>query len=226
MKSNGFNSRWWSSLWRRSGNPEQELAPYRRLALQLHYELPRSESPRSVLVVSPSNSSFSAHGSATLASCLADEVRRPVLLIDACTTGADVSGILGCSAIRGFSDVLSDPKLPLEDLVLPTSHENVRFLPAGARFGLSQLAPPDDIHALLKVAEQRYEFVLLSGGSVLNNSMALALTPYVGCVLLLVIENETRVDDLDAAQDALSFCKARKVGLVLTTPLRGERWLI
>ena len=72
----------------------------------------------------------------------------------------------------------------------------------------------------------RYDFVLLSGGSVLDDSMALALAPHVGGVLLLVVENKTTVEGLDAAQDALSLCKARKVGLVLTTRVKGGRWPI
>lgn len=224
VNGDGSNSRWWPSLWGRWRRPEQDLAPYRRLALQLHYDLPRPDSARSVLLVTPTTSTLCAYGSAALACCLAEELQRPVLLIDASPRQPEVSRILDCTANRGYADFLSDPTLSLDELVLPTNHENVRFLPAGANLGPSQPASPDDIRVLLKAAESRYEFVLLSGGSVLHNSMALALTPCVGCVLLLAIENETMVDDLDAAQDALSFCKARKVGLVLTTPFRGERW--
>jgi Mrp family chromosome partitioning ATPase len=217
--SNGNGSHsWWASLWRRSHGSDQQLAPYRRIAIQLHYDLPRPDSARSVLLVSPTTSACCALGGLSLASCLAEEIRRPILLIDACPRGPEVSGMLECATMKGFADLLSDPSLPLEELVLSTNHQNVKFLPAGTT--TLQPAAPEAVKTLLKTAEERYDFVLLSGGSVLNDSMALALAPCVGCVLLLAVENETMVEDLDAAQDALSFCRARKVGLVFATPAR------
>jgi hypothetical protein len=218
---NGFGWRWWP-FWRRA-HESDDSAPYRRLALQLHYDLCRPDNPRSVLLVTPNPSRLCAYGSATLACCLADELRRPILLVDACPAAPEASRMLGSAAIRGFSDLLLTPSLPWDDLVLPTSHENVWFLPAGATVGPSQAAPPEHIVAVLKAAEARYDFVLVCGGSVLSNTMALAVVPYVGCVLLLAIENQTRVEDLDAAQETLQFCKASKVGLVFTTILRGGR---
>lgn len=199
----------------------QYLEPYRRLALQLHYGLPRPDNPRSVLLVTPTASALGAHGSTDLACSMADELRRPILLIDACPRDPEVSRILDCMGSRGFADILSDPGLRPDDFVLPTTHENVSFLPAGAEVASHRPAQPHDMSALLKAAEGRNDFVILSGGSVLNDSLSLALAPYVGCVMLLVIENETKVEDLDAARDALFFCKARQVGLVLTTALRG-----
>ena len=218
---NGFASRWWSSLrWRRSRPSDQDLAPYRRLAVQLHYELPRPESQRSVLLATPAETLLCANGSIALAGCLAEELCRPVLLVDASPRESEVSHLLDCAARRGFSDFWADPKLPLEELVLPTTQPNLCFLPAGTAVGTSHAAPAEDLAAWLGALESRYDFVLLAGGSVLHNSMALVLAPYVGCVLLLVMEDETRLDDLEAAQDALSFCKARKVGLLLTSPVR------
>ena len=135
-----------------------------------------------------------------------------------------MSHLLGCDGAPGLSDYLgADPKMPLADLVFPTTYPNVAFLPAGAPATLSKPAPPDEIAGLLLAMQQQYDFVLLCGGSVLNNSVALAVAPYLGCVLLLAVENETLVEDLDAAQDALAFCKARKVGIVFTTPARSGR---
>lgn len=221
LNGNGFASGWWASLWGRLRQSDVDLAPYRRLALQLHYALPRPDNPRSVLLVTPTTSGLCAHSSVTLVCCMGEALRRPVLLIDVCPRAPEASRILDCSANRGFADLLSDPKLPLDELALPTTREHVSFLPAGSNVGASAPASPEEMSAVLKAAESRYDFVLLSGGSVLSDSMALALAPHAGCVLLLVTENETPVEDLDAAQDSLSFCKARKVGLVLTTPVGG-----
>jgi shikimate kinase len=74
----------------------------------------------------------------------------------------------------------------------------------------------------LAEAQRQFDFVLLSGGSVLEDPAGLALLPNAGSVLLLVLENETRVEDLEAAERALALCKARNVRIVLTSPVRGE----
>ena len=96
----------------------------------------------------------------------------------------------------------------------------MHYLPAGT----SRPASTDNLDKLLGYAESHYDFVLLVGGSVLSDSLSLAVAPWAGCVLLLVTQNETRVDDLDNAQSALSYCKAKKVGMLLTTPTRRGVW--
>ena len=53
-----------------------------------------------------------------------------------------------------------------------------------------------------------------------DNGLALALAPLVGCVLLLATEDETMIDDLDAAQEALRIRKTRDIGVVLATRSR------
>jgi len=228
MKSNGNGTgggsaaRWWSSLWGRPHALDHNLEQYRRIALRLHYGLTRPGVPRSALLASPIVSTLSAQSSAALACCLADELRQPILLIDVSPKDPAASRLLECAARPGFADLLSNPELRLDDMVLPTNRENVSFLSAGSSVALFHTTPPDRLCALLQEVESRYDFVLLSGGAVLNNSVTLALAPHAGCVLLLVIENETLMEDLDAAQDALSFCKARQVGLVLATPAEGN----
>ena len=132
----------------------------------------------------------------------------------------EASRILACEDTRGFADVLNDPTIALDTLVLPTSRGNVSVLPAGTGADIPLVAASESVDTLLKAAESRYEFVVLSGGSVLHNSIVLSLARHVGCALLLAVENETKVADLDSAQNALVACKARKLGLVLTTPAR------
>lgn len=217
----GSGSRWWSSLWssrNRAAEVQQDFGPYRRLALQLHYELPRGSSSRSVLLVTPTASELCAHGSALLATCMGEELGKPVLFVDACVRRAEASHLVECSASRGLVDALADPQAPISDFVLPTTKPNVSFLPAG-NIEAGRVSTPEAMSAFVKAAEEQYDFVVLSGGSVLGDSAPLALAPYVGCVLLLIVENETKIEDLDAAQGTLSYCKARQMGLVLTTPV-------
>jgi len=221
---NGFHPWWWPSKWKRTPRAGEDLAPYQRLALQLHYDLPRSEAARSALLVTPSASNLCARGSVLLSTCLAEQLRRPILLIDVCPKDPEASRLMECTASRGFADFLSNPNLPLDELVIQTTCENVYFLPSGKEPAGSLPVSPETIGKLMQAAERQFDFVLLSGDSVLTDPLSLALAPCVGCVLLLVIENETRVEDLDAAHNALGYCKARKVGMLLTKPIRSGVW--
>lgn len=190
-------------------------APYRRLAMQLQHELATAQSPRSILLAAPNRSALSAHASPCLAYCLAEELGQSVLLVDASGQDRELSRLLGCEHQQGYFDLLSQPELDLNAWMLPTSHKGVRFLPAGTlpaeAMGRHQWA----ISGLLERALKGHDFVVLSGGSILHDTAALAATPHVGTVLLMPVENETLVADLDAAQKAVRFCKARHIGVVM-----------
>ena len=219
----GKNSPWWK-LWRRPPGPSPDQSAYSRLALQLHYDLPRETGSRTVLLLTPKTCRTGAGGGLQLAYSLGQELGRPVLLIDACPPRPEISQALACAQLPGWSELLHNPNLDLHSLTLPTSSEHVRFLPAGTH----AYAPPapEDIQARLKTAQKSYDFVVLFGGSVLDDLTSLALPAHVGCVLLLVAENETLTADLEAAEGALALRGAHNVRLVLTTPLRGNPGLL
>jgi hypothetical protein len=127
--------------------------------------------------------------------------------------------MLGCRHKLGFADCLSNAALPLTDLVLCTSHANLSFLPAGKPVAGARPSL-DDTRGFLTAAKQHYDFTVLCGGAVMADPGSLAIAPAVGRVLLLAIENETKIEDLDSARDALHFCKVDRVGLVLTSVAR------
>ena len=210
-----------ASLWKQWRSPELDLTPYRLLAMQLHYDLPREEQTRSVLLVTPDSSPSSGWAGVALGRCLAEELRQNVLRVDACPRAPELSRMLGVEDQRGLGDLLSGGSASLADYVLKTSTEYLGVLPAGTTPESARL---EQLQPLMEAAQARNDFVIFTGGSVLSDPFALGLAPHVGCVLLLAVENETKVEDLDAAQDALSYCRARRVGLVLTRPMReGKR---
>lgn len=194
---------------------ESGAAPYRRLALQLQHELTAAQSPRSVLLAAPNRSVQAAHASPCLAYCLAEELGVSVLLVDASGQDRELTRLLGCEQQPGYSDLLSQADQDPTPWLLPTSHKSVRFLPAGTVPTAAMGRHQDAIPVLLAQALRGHDFVVLSGGSVLHDTAALAATPHVGTVLLMPVENETLVADLDAAQKALRFCQARHIGVVM-----------
>lgn len=218
MRSNGSNGnghhgRWWHQLTRGRSRPS-DLSAYHRIALQLHYDLPRAGCGRSVLLVAPAKSKGCAQAGTTLAACLADQLRHRVLLVDTCPALAETTQVIAASAVApGVSDFVADATRSLQELVLPTTNDLVHFLPAGTDRPLAL----DRVGVLLEAAERLYDFVLLTGGPLLSDPLSLALAARVSCVLVLVIENDTRVEDLDTAHHALACCKAQRVGMLLTT---------
>jgi MinD-like ATPase involved in chromosome partitioning or flagellar assembly len=142
-----------------------------------------------------------------------------VLLVDASPDRPDVTVALGAEGQRGLLDLLADPSIPLRDVATPTTREHLWLLPIGRRSGTVS-ATPDAIATVLDAVGRTFDFTVLSGGSILDNSFSIALAPRVGSVLVLAIEGETRVEDLDTASNALTYCKAPKVGLVLGTSAR------
>jgi len=113
-----------------------------------------------------------------------------------------------------------DPALRLADLALPTSNPLLRFVPAGVAGVAGRTRSPEQVERAVRTLDDGADFVVLIGGSVLDDTMALAITPHVGSVLLMAFENQTLLADLDQAQRALRFCKARHVGLVISTGSR------
>lgn len=230
MFSRGFLST--SSNWMfgaaRTGPKAPDTGDFRRLAMQLHYDLPREEGGRSVLLVTPDISSLPAYSGALLAQCLAEELRSHVLLVDACRKASDLTRLAEAQGAPGLANYLGDPRITLDAVTVPTRHENVWLLPSGNPSesadtrGAERNTESAGIAALLADAAEKFDFVVLAGGSVLHDSLALAMAPQAGCVLLMAVENQTRLEDLDLAQQSLAFCRPRKIGLLLTLPIRPD----
>lgn len=214
---NGFRTGIFSS---RPHAVDQEDVSYRRLALQLHYDAVDGRLPRSVLITAPDGSAACAHATIGLACSLATELGRPVLLVDACSAAGSVTRLMADPQRPGLGELLANPALPLASLVLPTSHPNLSLLPAG----VCPSNCPDSavLTRALDLLATSYDFLVVAGGGALTHSLTRALAPHVGSVLLLGVENETRTDDLDAAQSALRFSNVQRLALVLTTQTRSR----
>jgi hypothetical protein len=202
------------------GLTDVDEAAYQRLVLQLHHDLPRGEKRRMVLVTTANAAPQLAAAGLAVAYSLAEELQQPVLCVDVHLKGGDASRMMGCLAAPGFTDLLLDPNLRVSDLALPTSHPKLHFMPAGVA-GAGRPRSPEHIEHCLGLLDASHDFVVLVGGSVLDDTVALSITPHPGSVLLIGFENETLLADLDQAQRALRFCRARQIGLVIGTSGRS-----
>jgi hypothetical protein len=190
-------------------------APYRRLALQLHYDLPREEGNRSVLIATPTRSPLGASASLHLARSLAEHVQQPVILADTSREGV-LSTLLGCESMPGLREMLTNEREEMGDYLLPTSAHHVAFLPSGRRSSDGTLAASTRIAPLVAAARRQSDFIVFSGGAILDDSLSLAVAPHVGLVLLLAMENETLIEDLEEAKQTLERCHAPRLALVFS----------
>jgi MinD-like ATPase involved in chromosome partitioning or flagellar assembly len=169
------------------------------------------------MLASVGSGDLAARACLELASGLAHELGKGILVVDAAPSERHLSTLLHCAGRTGLTDALFDSELPLGEIVLPTTHPNVAFVAAGAHTNPVEFAVAERIGRLLEVFQRDHEIVLLCGGIVPTNALALALAPLVGCVLLLATEDETMIEDLEAAQEALRIRKTRDVGVILAT---------
>ncbi len=213
----------WLRRWLDPAGAKVDQAPYRRLALQLSYDLEAADTPPSLLIVTPTTSSLSPHATLALSRTMADELQKTILLVDAWPRGPGLSHLLGANdSAGGFTDLV-DGGPSLASMVCSTNDPSISLLPAGRVAAPRGIASSANLQGLLEAAQSQADFVLISAGSVLDDPAALALAPWVGAVLLLVIENETRLEDLQVARDVLTARGSRRIGVALTRPVRAPR---
>ena len=199
-----------------------DLAIYRRLAIQLNHDMDGTSPPRSVIVAGPTDALASSHASIALAGCMGEELRQRILLVDA-SPEAEITRMMGCSNEAGFSEMLHDPELAVDGLLLATTVELVKLLPAGILSGQPRRHAAADPAELLRRLQPHADILVLAAGSVLNGSAALALAPFASSVVLVPIEDQTLAEDLDAAHESLRMCKARRIGILMASAARARR---
>jgi len=211
-----------------AGVKRLDSAHFRRLAMQLEVDLPDSPVGHAVVLTSAVAGDQSIGAAAALAFSLADEFDKRVLLIEGSIT-PPVSDRVDSAHIQGFIDLLGDEAATGEQLadraakfIKPTDHDRVFVLPSGAR---QTDRPPrlryNRLPAALNAFRAKYDYVLIQAGPILEDPSARALATVADRVLLIAVEDRTRLEHLESARAALAESKSCKVGIVLLKPRRG-----
>jgi Mrp family chromosome partitioning ATPase len=219
---------WWARLRERRMAKHPALHAYRRLVMRLHLELEGLERGRALMLTSPKANRECAQAARELARHLAEEQDQRVLLVDACVLHPTLSAALEHEGSPGLTSLLDGRADALSSLVVDTAQPGVRFLPAGAlERGNAGPMWPEEIEKFVASATAEYDYLLLVCPPVLEDSTAMAFPAAVDFVLLLAVEGDTRKKDLDDAQHTLETCRAKRIGIVLSSaPKRGlfGRW--
>lgn len=159
-----------------------------------------------------------------LAINIAREVDHTVLLVDANLRKPSVQHQLGFHAEYGLSDYLQKDVSIDQILVHPEGIPRFVILPAGHAIDhSSEMLSSPKMNRLVNELKNRYpsRIVIFDLPALLTASDALAFSPYVDAMLVVIAEGGTRSDDLRRAFEMLQGTEV--IGTVLNKAYSRER---
>lgn len=144
-----------------------------------------------------------------LAGCIAQQNQREVVLVDIDAKQRPVTFELGLGDAPGLLDLVRDPVLRIEDVIIPTSIPSLSFLPIGARLSSNSEMPSSrPISAIVERLGRRFanRVIVLDAPPCLSTSDPSALAPVVGQILMVVEAQRTQRNELEAALELVRTC--------------------
>ncbi len=206
------------------------LGPGAPKGVRAAYNLVRAEALKrlrqnhwnTVAVTSPSRASGNTLTAVNLAISMARDFGQSVLLVELDLGSPAFHRIFGFAPRPGLTDYLLNGA-PLSEILLDIGIERFAIIPAGYGVPNSSelLSSPQMAQFVQELKRcQGQLLVLFDLPSVLAVDDAMAFASFVDCALLVVEENETRVEDV---RRALSHLQPTKIlGIVLNRSLHGE----
>lgn len=137
------------------------------------------------LVISTRTGEGKTFLTANLGAVLANDLKKPVLLVDGNFKKASLSKILGCPDARGLADVL-EGRCTVDEALVALDTPGLTMLPAG-----NPTEDPDVLYNapalgnLLDELRQRFSFILVEAPEVLMSSGGQLLAPYADGILFV-----------------------------------------
>jgi receptor protein-tyrosine kinase len=146
-----------------------------------------------------------------LAASLALGALAEVLLLDVDSKPGDLSALLGLGDRPGLFDLVADPALRPEDLVVATAIPGFAILPIGRAVGgleAVERTVTRPVAAMIEQVAERFanRVVILDTAPCLATSDASTLAPTVDQIAMIVEAERTQRDDLEAALELLRPC--------------------
>lgn len=147
--------------------------------------------------------------SVNLALSIALELDTRVLLVEADPSRPATMSRLGLPAAKGLLDVLTDPGLPLSEVLLRTNIDKLSVLPVGTtNANAVELLASASMKRLLDEMAARYpdRVVIFDSPPLLPTPEARALAPHMGQILLVVESSRTAQGTVVQALDMIEKC--------------------
>lgn len=160
---------------------------------------------KTIAITSTSGGSGNSLTAANLAISVAMELNRSALLVDANFQTPSIANLFGIHVNHGLSDYLLADK-PIGELLVNPGIERLVILPAGkSMFNSTELLHSPKMIRLVEELRSRYpsRIIIFDMPPILSHDDTLGFSPYVDCVLLIVEEGHTKIDDLKHAASLL-----------------------
>lgn len=151
--------------------------------------------------------------SLNLGGSIAQNAGESVLIVDVDAKRNSLSDLLGLADRKGFLDLVTNPDLLPDDLIVPSALPNLFFLPLGSRSAVQngdveldveerRLTPP------IQRLAQRFSrsLVVLDAPPCLSTSDPHTLSPAVGQVVLVVEAEKTQRNEVESAIEMIKVC--------------------
>ena len=147
--------------------------------------------------------------SLNLAASIARQRDHDVLLVDIDYKQDSIGTALGLSGARGLLDLVTDPTLDPEQVIVQTGLKNLSFLPIGQHGERSpELFATRQATRLIQSLGRRYadRLVILDAPPCLATSEPGVLASIVGQIVLVVEAEKTQREEVEAAMDLIHTC--------------------
>ena len=187
---------------------------YKMLRTNIMFTLPDEGKCRVIGVSSATRGEGKSTTSVNLAYVMA-EMGKKVLLIDGDLRLPSVAKKLGISSAPGLSDALMTAEPDLSGIV-KTQKENWDVLPAGSiPPNPSELLGSAQMSAFVQRLAQNYDFIIVDLPPITVVSDALALSPILNGIVLVVRNNYSKRRELHLALKSLELAGSKVLGIVV-----------
>ena len=180
-----------------------------RILRALRADSPGNGAQNVLMVTSARPGEGKSFSALNLAGSIAQHGNDKVLLVDLDAKLRPISTQLGVGDRIGFQDLVTNPSLRPEDLILQTALDNLSFLPVGTRMSggvdanVTRPIPP----TVTRLARRFPKHVIvLDAPPCLSTSDPHTIAPYVGQVVLVVEAERTQRSEVEAAIDLIRVC--------------------
>ncbi len=150
--------------------------------------------PNLVMITSALPGEGKTFSAINLALSIASEMDRTVLLIDADVQRPAVLDRLGLPHAKGLLDVLTDPEVGVQDVLLRTNIEKLSILPAGSpQSHATELLASDAMARLVDEMASRYpdRVLIFDAPPLLPSTESRVLATHMGQVVMVVAADRT-----------------------------------
>jgi receptor protein-tyrosine kinase len=144
-----------------------------------------------------------------LAASMAQNGLGEVLLVDADAKPRSLSGLMGLTDVPGMYNLVTNPTLRVEDMLLRTAIGGLSFLPVGAReLPAAEPGMTRPISSVIERLRRRFahHFIILDCAPCLSTSDPSTLAGLVDQIIMVVEAERTQRSEIEASLELVRSC--------------------